>query len=137
MNATRQTTSPPLAPPAPAGRSLAQDAWRRLRANRAAMVSLVLLALIVLACSVGPWWLDWDLDEVDWEAFRAPPSWVSGHWLGTDANGRDLLTRTLYGGQVSLTVAVVASAVALVVGVLYGAIAGFAGGRVDALMMRG
>ncbi|MGE4337965.1 MAG: ABC transporter permease subunit [Pigmentiphaga sp.] len=121
----------------PAGRSLAQDAWRRLRANRAAMVSLVVLVLIALACFAGPWFTGWELDEVDWEAFRAPPSWESGHWLGTDANGRDLLTRTLYGGQVSLTVAVVASAVALVVGVLYGAIAGFAGGRTDALMMRG
>lgn len=118
------------------GRSLGQEAWRRLRANRAAMFSLVLLALIALACFVGPWFTPWGLDEVDWEAFRAPPAFEGGHWLGTDANGRDLLTRTLYGGQISLTVALVASAVALVVGVLYGAIAGFAGGRLDTLMMR-
>ncbi|MCK9510321.1 MAG: ABC transporter permease subunit [Pigmentiphaga sp.] len=138
MSEMPQTMSPaPGTLATPAGRSLAQDAWRRLRTNRAAMVSLVLLVLIALACFVGPWFIGWELDEVDWEAFRAPPSWESGHWLGTDANGRDLLTRTLYGGQVSLTVAVVASAVALVVGVLYGAIAGFAGGRTDALMMRG
>lgn len=122
---------------APTGRSLGQEAWRRLRANRAAMMSLMLLGLVAVACFVGPWFTGWALDEVDWEAFRAPPSFTSGHWLGTDANGRDLLTRTLYGGQISLMVAVVASAVALVVGVLYGAVAGFAGGRVDALMMRG
>lgn len=136
MNPT-PTSLPLTASTLPASRSWGQNAWRRLRANRAAMVGLTLLIFITLACFLGPWFTAWELDEVDWEAFRAPPSWTSGHWLGTDANGRDLLTRTLYGGQVSLTVALVASVVALVVGVLYGAIAGFAGGRVDALMMRG
>ncbi|MCO7642418.1 ABC transporter permease subunit [Pseudomonas sp. S 311-6] len=131
--AAASATPLPLAPP---GRSLAADAWRRLRANRAAVISLWLLAFITLACVAGPWLTGWALDEVDWSAFRAPPSWDSGHWAGTDANGRDLLTRTFYGGQVSLSVALVASVVALVVGVLYGAVAGFAGGRVDTLMMR-
>lgn len=136
MMANDSTQETMALPPAPVGRSLAHDAWRRLRANRAAMVSLGLLCLIAVVCVVGPWLTGWQLDEVDWAAFRAPPSWDSGHLAGTDANGRDLLTRTFYGGQVSLSVALVASIVALLVGVLYGAVAGFAGGRVDTLMMR-
>jgi oligopeptide transport system permease protein len=64
------------------------------------------------------------------------PTLEGGHWLGTDANGRDLLTRTLYGGQVSLSVALVATFVSLIIGVLYGAVSGYVGGRVDNLMMR-
>ena len=119
-----------------AGESLAGDAWRRLKQNRAAIVSLYLLGLIVIACVAGPWLTPWGLNEVDWNAFTAPPSIADGHYAGTDANGRDLLTRTLYGGQISLSVALVATLVSLVIGVLYGAIAGYLGGRVDNLMMR-
>jgi oligopeptide transport system permease protein len=118
------------------GNSLARDAWRRLRQNGAATVSLVLLAVISLVCFVGPWLTPWALDEVDWNAFLAPPSIASGHYAGTDSNGRDLLTRVFYGGQISLSVALVATLVSLVIGVLYGAIAGYFGGRVDNLMMR-
>ncbi len=118
------------------GNSLARDAWRRLRQNGAATVSLVLLAVISLVCFVGPWLTPWALDEVDWNAFLAPPSIESGHYAGTDSNGRDLLTRVFYGGQISLSVALVATLVSLVIGVLYGAIAGYFGGRIDNLMMR-
>ncbi|WP_104204829.1 ABC transporter permease [Billgrantia saliphila] len=118
------------------GESLGREAWRRLKQNRAAMASLVLLTLIAVACLVGPWLTPWGLNEVDWTAFSAPPSLADGHYAGTDANGRDLLTRTLYGGQISLSVAVVATFVSLVIGVLYGAVAGYVGGRVDTLMMR-
>ncbi|WP_318269512.1 ABC transporter permease [Salinisphaera orenii] len=118
-----------------AGESLTRDAWRRLKQNRAAMVSLVMLCVIAVLCVFGPYVLPWGLAEVDWNAFTAPPSLENGHFLGTDANGRDLLTRTLYGGRVSLSVALVASLVSLVIGVLYGAISGYIGGRVDNAMM--
>lgn len=116
--------------------SLGRDAWRRLTRNRAAMVSLALLCLITVTCIVGPWLLPWGLADVDWNAFDVGPTLEGFHLLGTDANGRDLLTRTLYGGQVSLSVALVATFVSLIIGVLYGAISGYMGGRVDSLMMR-
>lgn len=123
------------APALPAkGRSLLQDAMRRLMRNRAASASAVLLALVAFVCFLGPLGLPWGLDDVDYAAFMAPPD--ASHWFGTDANGRDLLVRTLYGGQVSLMVGVVASLVSLVIGVSYGAVAGFFGGRVDNVMMR-
>lgn len=126
--------NPPKAPLK--SESLGQEAWRRLRQNRAAMASIVVLGLITLACVVGPFFLPWGLAEVDWSAFGVPPTTEGFHFLGTDANGRDLLTRTLYGGRISLSVALVATFVSLVIGVLYGAIAGYLGGRVDNLMMR-
>ncbi|WP_275288959.1 ABC transporter permease [Halomonas elongata] len=133
-HATADDLGPDAAPAA--GESLTRDAWRRLKQNRAAMVSLVMLIVITLTCLFGPYVLPWGLSEVDWNAFTASPSLEGGHFLGTDANGRDLLTRTLYGGRVSLSVALVASLVSLVIGVLYGAISGYLGGRVDNVMMR-
>src|SRR4051812_26858557 len=87
------------------GRSLWQDAWRRLRANRAAVVALVVLAVIAVASVVGPLLLPWSYDQIDWDHVEAlPPDFAHGHYLGTDAIGRDLLARTLFGGRVSLTV---------------------------------
>ncbi|EWH02337.1 ABC transporter permease subunit [Halomonas sp. BC04] len=133
---TDTLTASPSPGAQPIGESLSREAWRRLKQNRAAMVSLVLLGLITVACIVGPWLTPWGLNEVNWEAFTVPPSLTDGHLAGTDANGRDLLTRTLYGGQISLSVAVVATVVSLIIGVLYGAIAGYLGGRADNLMMR-
>ncbi len=121
-------------PPPASGRSLWSDARRRLLKNRAAMVSSGVLTLIVVACLAGPLVSPYALDEVDWEAFSAPPS--PAHWFGTDANGRDLLVRTLAGGQISLLVGVVATLVALGIGVSYGAVSGYAGGRLDHWMMR-
>ncbi|MFG6159015.1 ABC transporter permease subunit [Halomonas sp. 1390] len=130
------TTDTALSTPDIAGDSLAREAWRRLRQNRAATASLALLALVALACIAGPWLTPWALDEVDWNAFLTAPNVEDGHYAGTDANGRDLLTRVLHGGRVSLSVALVATFVSLVIGVLYGAVAGYLGGRVDTLMMR-
>ncbi|WP_136247282.1 ABC transporter permease [Halomonas borealis] len=130
------TTDTAVSTPDIAGDSLAREAWRRLKQNKAATTSLVLLALVTLACVAGPWLTPWALDEVDWNAFLTPPSLADGHYAGTDANGRDLLTRTLHGGRVSLSVALVATLVSLAIGVLYGAVAGYLGGRVDNLMMR-
>ena len=120
-----------------AGRSLWQDAWRRLRANRAAVVGLVVLTVIAGASILGPYLLPWTYDEIDWEHIEAlPPSFAMGHYFGTDSLGRDLLARTLFGGRVSLTVGILATFVALFIGVAVGAIAGFVGGKVDQILMR-
>ncbi|OHV10890.1 ABC transporter permease [Kushneria phosphatilytica] len=128
--------NPPPEPDLDPGESLGREAWRRLKQNHAAMFSLVLLIVIAIACVAGPWLSPWGLADVDWNAFGVPPTLEGMHLLGTDANGRDLLTRTLYGGRVSLSVALVATVVSLVIGVLYGAISGYVGGRTDNLMMR-
>ncbi|HMQ57692.1 MAG TPA: ABC transporter permease subunit [Rhizobiaceae bacterium] len=120
----------------PKGRSLTQDAIARLLRNKAAVVSLFVLATLVIAAFLGPFFIPFNYEDPDWAAFRAPPSLESGHWFGTDQNGRDLLARTLYGTRVSLAVAVVATLVSVVIGVTYGAVSGYLGGRVDQAMMR-
>lgn len=120
-----------------AGRSLWQDAWRRLRANRAAVFSLVVLAIIAVASILGPYLLPWSYDEIDWDHIEAlPPDFALGHYFGTDSLGRDLLARTLFGGRISLTVGILATFVALFIGVGVGAIAGFVGGKIDQMLMR-
>ncbi len=119
------------------GRSLWQDAWRRLLRNRAAVASLIILIFIGLASFLGPYALPWAYDEINWDYIEAlPPSFELGHYLGTDYVGRDLLARTLVGGRISLTVGILATAVALFIGVTVGALAGFLGGRVDQFLMR-
>jgi oligopeptide transport system permease protein len=117
-----------------AGRSFWQDAAARLLRNRAAVVSLVLLGVITLLALLAPWISAHPFDEVYWDDIRVPPS--PNHWFGTDNNGRDLFVRTLYGGQVSLLVGIAATSVSLAIGVAYGAIAGYFGGRIDGVMMR-
>ncbi len=117
------------------GDSLMQDALRRLFLNRATLVSSLLLTLMAISCFFGPLFFNTELDEVFWDFMGTPPG-EGGHWFGTDTNGRDLLLRSLYGGQISLTVALIATLVSLIIGVSYGAISGYMGGRVDNLMMR-
>lgn len=118
------------------GRSQLQDAMRRFRANPLAVVSLVILVVIVLACFLGPHLLPFGPDDADFEVISTPPDFASGHFLGTDELGRDLLARTLTGGRISLLIGAAATLVSLGIGVLYGAISGFVGKRVDVLMMR-
>ncbi len=118
------------------GRSLFQDAVARLIRNKAAVVSVVMLFLLIVFAIAGPWFIPYNYEDPDWAAFRAPPSLENGHWFGTDQNGRDLLARTLFGTRVSLLVALIATVVSVVIGVSYGAIAGYVGGRVDQAMMR-
>lgn len=112
------------------------DARRRFMRNRAAMASLVVLAVISLACLIGPAVLPHAFDSTDWEAMRLPPTWKNMHWWGTDESGRDLLVRCLVGGRVSLMVGLLATLASVAIGIAWGATAGFIGGRVDAFMMR-
>ena len=121
---------------APAARSPWLDARQRFMRNRAALVSLLILALIALVCLVGPWLSPYAYDDTDWNQMGIGPTWDGWHLFGTDELGRDLLVRTLIGGRVSLTVGVLATLVSVSLGVAWGAVAGFVGGRVDALMMR-
>ncbi len=116
------------------GVSLWLDAWRRLRRNRLAIMGGVVLVLVTLAAVAGPWMTPYSYDEQDIALGAAPPSWR--HWLGTDPLGRDLLTRLLHGGRVSLGVGLAATSVSLFIGVVYGALSGYAGGRTDMVMMR-
>jgi oligopeptide transport system permease protein len=118
------------------GRSLWQDARRRLFRNKAAVVSMVVLAIIAALALLAPALSPYAYDEVFWERIQVPPDFEHGHWFGTDGNGRDLFVRTLYGARVSLMVGLLATAVSLVIGVSWGAIAGYIGGTVDNLMMR-
>jgi oligopeptide transport system permease protein len=112
------------------------DAWRVLRRNRAAMVALILLGALTLLVALAPMLSDYRFDFTDWDQISVPPSLTGGHWFGTDALGRDLFVRTLYGGRISLMVGIVATIVSLFIGVTYGAVAGYYGGRIDQIMMR-
>lgn len=125
-----QTDSPPRS------RSPLELAFARFLHNRAALFSLALLALITLACFVGPWLLAADPAASDWGSISLPPTWANQHWFGTDELGRDLLVRTLIGGRVSIEVGLLGTLVSGLFGVAWGATAGFAGGRVDSVMMR-
>ena len=118
------------------GRSQFDDALARFRKNKAAVCSVVVVLSLIAASLFVPAWLPWDHEEVDFTAFRAPPSIETRHYFGTDQNGRDLLARTLYGTRVSLAVAALATTVSVIVGVLFGAVAGYVGGRTDQVMMR-
>jgi oligopeptide transport system permease protein len=118
------------------GRSLWSDARRRFLRNRAAIVSLGVLTLICLACVIGPWVLPHAFDSADWEAMSFPPSLTNAHYWGTDDAGRDLLVRCLIGGRISLTVGLLATISSVTLGIVWGATAGFVGGKVDAFMMR-
>lgn len=115
---------------------LAVDALRRLRSNPAAIVALYVLLLLLALTLLGPWVNPNSVESLDWSHIAAYPSTQSAHWFGTDRLGRDLFVRTLAGARVSLSVAVVAGSVSLLVGLSYGAIAGYFGGRTDHLMMR-
>ncbi len=115
-------------------RSLWQDAWLRLRRNRAATVSMAFIAGLVLVALCAPWIAPYRYDAVDFAAITQPPS--TAHWLGTDSLGRDVLSRLIYGTRVSLTVAIVAQAVILAIGVPVGMLSGYVGGWVDMVIQR-
>ena len=132
------------------GQSLWSDAWQRLKKNKMALFSGTFLCLIFILCFILPtiggilspddpveratsyWFKDPNYQNLD-NTFASPNG---EHWLGTDASGRDLFSRLLYGGQISLLVGLVATTISVILGVAYGAISGYAGGRADAIMMR-
>ncbi|CUU24214.1 oligopeptide ABC transporter permease OppC [Duffyella gerundensis] len=118
------------------GRSLWQDARRRFIHNKAALASLFVLLLIALFVTIAPMVAQFTYDDTDWAMMSAPPDTVSGHWFGTDSSGRDLLVRVAIGGRISLMVGVSAALVAVVLGTLYGSLAGYLGGKTDSVMMR-
>lgn len=124
-------------PHAIAGRSLWSDARYRLFRNKAAMVSIVLLTLLCVLVIVGPMLSPNDYSKMDIYAEpNKSPTLEGWHLFGTDDTGRDLFTRTLIGGRISLLIGFVATAVSLLIGITWGATAGYIGGRVDAVMMR-
>jgi oligopeptide transport system permease protein len=134
MSSASSTVPPALAEPIEKGNSLWHDAWLRLRKNKLAVVGIVALVTTTILCVAGPWISAYGYEQQDLLNTFSPPS--GQHWLGTDQLGRDLLVRLFYGGRVSLGVGVAATFVALTIGVAYGAIAGFFGGKLDAVMMR-
>jgi oligopeptide transport system permease protein len=117
------------------GRSLWDDAGRRLMRNRAAVASMAVLGILVLLAAVGPYLVPFAYDQVDKEDVWLPPL-QAGHLLGSDALGRDLTARLLTGLRVSLAIGLVATTVSLVIGVAWGAVAGYVGGKLDEVMMR-
>ncbi|WP_322052056.1 ABC transporter permease [Paraburkholderia bannensis] len=114
----------------------AAPALARFMRHRAALASCVILVLIALACFIGPLLLPNSPIDNDWSAISLAPTLQGGHWFGTDELGRDLLARTLVGGRVSLEVGLLGTLVSTLVGVVYGASAGYLGGRTDAVLMR-
>jgi oligopeptide transport system permease protein len=128
------------------GRSLWIDARRRLLGNRAALTGIVILSVVALLAIFGPLLSPYAYDHIDYSVVQCAPDWWPGsegvrnaggqHWFGTDDLGRDLFVRVLYGARVSLAVGLIATLVSLVIGVAYGAFAGFIGGRLDEIMMR-
>lgn len=124
--AAERITTPPI--------SFLADAWRRFKANPMALLGLIILLLFLVACFAGPLFAVHDSTTQSLTLRDKPPS--ADHWFGTDALGRDLFVRTLYGGRISLAVAFFAGLVQLFIGVIYGATSGLLGGKWDNFMMR-
>ncbi len=123
------------------GTSLWRDAWKRLLRNKLAVFGLIVLGLLLVSVTIGPSIIYWttgytyDLIPTDRALVRAMPPSLK-HLMGTDDAGRDILARVLQGGRISLIVGLISTTVSLIVGVTYGAVAGFLGGRIDNVMMR-
>ncbi len=118
------------------GRSKFKEGLGRLRRNRMAVAGIVIFSFIVLACALGPFVIPFDPEAQDYTAISVGPSFTTGHLFGTDDLGRDLLVRLLLGGRTSLAIGMMATVIAVVIGTIYGATAGFFGFTVDQIMMR-
>ena len=123
------STSPTTAPP-----SRPRRRWRRLYRYKAALLASALLLLLIAVSLAAPWLAPYDPYKVNMDSLSAPPSLA--HWLGTDAAGRDVLSRMLYGGRVSLPVGLLASIISVVIGTILGLASGFWGKSVDFWLMR-
>ncbi len=128
-----ESLNKPLAK-AEAGTSLWQDAWHRLKKNKLAMFGLFVVGVMTTLALLAPIITPYTYEAQNLDLGTSAPSMQ--HWFGTDTFGRDLLTRVLYGSRISLMVGFIATAIALTIGVLWGTVAGYVGGRVDAIMMR-
>ena len=123
------------------GRSLWRDARARFFRNRAAVASLAVLGLVAVFAALGDLATPWTNEQIDWSvlgsvAEKGAPSLANGHYFGVDELGRDLFARTVQGTRISLAVGIVGALISVVVGTLYGATAGYFGGRIDGAMMR-
>ena len=136
MMAIPGTTADLLNKSAVKGRSLWDDSRRRLLANKAAIAGAIVLSLMTLIAIIGPFFWPHSFEHQYQDRLALAPTLENMHWLGTDILGRDMVARMLVGLQISLAVGAIATFVSLVIGVTWGAIAGFAGGRVDQYMMR-
>jgi peptide/nickel transport system permease protein len=108
--------------------------WYNFRRHKVAVLASILFILVAAACFAAPWIAPYEFDAINLKAIRQPPS--AGHWMGTDDLGRDLLTRVLYGGRISIMIGILSAFVGSILGALIGAIAGFYGGRLDNVLMR-
>lgn len=135
---TSQTADIPKPQSAEVGSSLAQDAWLRLKKNKMALASAVILLIIFVLCLVGPYLTGHSDTETQLAIGASAPlaAEEKTHLAGTDELGRDQLTRIFVGGRVSLMVGLIATAVSITIGISYGAISGYLGGKIDNLMMR-
>lgn len=114
--------------------SYTQDAWRRLKKNKLAMAGLFILLFLFVMAVIGPFLSPHSVARQSLTEQNRPPS--AEHWFGTDELGRDVFTRTWYGARISLFVGVMAALIDFVIGVIYGGVAGYKGGRTDGIMMR-
>lgn len=111
-----------------------KDAWRRLRKNKLAMGGLIFLVLLMLFAIFGPIFSPYSVTATDYPSQNQSPS--AAHWFGTDEAGRDVFTRTWYGARISIFVGVMAALIDFFIGIIYGGISGYKGGRTDSIMMR-
>lgn len=119
-----------------AGRSLLRRAMIRFAANRGAIAGVSVILFMFASSTLVPIISPHSIQAIDWDHLLSGPSFETGHWFGTDVNGRDLLVRTFYAGRLSLAIGILATSVAFVIGVSYGIVAGYFGGRQGELMMR-
>jgi peptide/nickel transport system permease protein len=134
MSAAVQAAPAVRAAPAVLSRSPARLAWQRFRHRPAAVVALVVVSVFILVALFAPWIAPEDPIKTSWTLIRKAPSWA--HWMGTDENGRDVLSRVVFGARASMMAGVISVSIALCAGVPVGLLAGFAGGFVDAVIGR-
>lgn len=108
--------------------------WRRFSRHRLAVLGCIVLLILIFAAVTAPWVAPYPPYQIDVKAIKQPPS--AAHWLGTDGAGRDVLSRLIYAGRVSLSVGLIAAGIAITIGTVLGLISGFYGGRVDFWIMR-
>ncbi|AUB34989.1 ABC.PE.P1, peptide/nickel transport system permease protein [Nostoc flagelliforme CCNUN1] len=132
--ASKGSVSPPSTNFVSQPETLTQEAWRKFRRNRQAMFGMVILLIIVLSVIFGPFIYQIPFNKIDFAKSTLGPSWV--HPFGTNDLGQDILARVLHGGRISITVGIFSMLVAITIGTLIGALAGFYGGWLDIVLMR-